>query len=306
MARRIQHLYVEHSGEPAQPLRANAQAIHLVVEFHAQLLGSGHGSAPDQVLYVDGIHERQLGQQHRLFRRAPDADAQHPRRAPACAHGGHGLQHPLHNGVGGVQHGEFALGLRPAAFGRDRDFDCCPAHQFHVHHSRRVVFGVLARARRIGQQGHAQLVVRVEIGAAHAGIHHLLKIKRRAAVRRTLEAHVHAHLDKGVHDAGVLADRPMSLGAHAAVDKDLRNSVLGGVRFFALIGLCQAGDVIHRMVVADVLQRARDASDEIFLADYCHDGSLELSRVMDAREDWQDGSESRDSRSPFLEGLSCA
>jgi len=65
----------------------------------------------------------------------------------------------------------------------------------------------------------------------------------------------------------------------------LRNSVLGGVRFFALIGLCQAGDVIHRMVVADVLQRPCDTSDEIFLANYGHGCFLDfqLSRVMDRR-----------------------
>ncbi len=59
------------------------------------------GSVParNQVLNVDRVHQRLLGQQHRLLRRAADADAQHPRRTPSRAHRRHRLQHPLHNRI---------------------------------------------------------------------------------------------------------------------------------------------------------------------------------------------------------------
>jgi hypothetical protein len=65
----------------------------------------------------------------------------------------------------------------------------------------------------------------------------------------------------------------VSFGAHAAVDEDLRNGIFGRVRLLALVGFGQAGDVVHRVVVADVLQRAGDACDEVFLANDGHEGS---------------------------------
>ncbi len=39
---------------------------------------------------------------------------------------------------------------------------------------------------------------------------------------------VHADLDEGGDDAGVLADGTVAFGAHAGVDEDLRDGVLGG------------------------------------------------------------------------------
>ncbi len=39
MRRRVQHLHIQHRRQPAQSLRANAQPVHLVVEFDAQFLG---------------------------------------------------------------------------------------------------------------------------------------------------------------------------------------------------------------------------------------------------------------------------
>ena len=39
--RRVEHLHIEHSRQPAQSLRADAQAVHLVVKFDAQLFGGG-------------------------------------------------------------------------------------------------------------------------------------------------------------------------------------------------------------------------------------------------------------------------
>src|SRR4249919_3645045 len=84
----------------------------------------------------------------------------------------------------------------------------------------------------------------------------------------------------------------MAFGAHAAVDEDLGNGVFGGVGLLALVGFGEAGDVVHRVVVADVLERAGNAGDEIFLADYGHrisPRSSNPSRVMDAVEGWRIG-----------------
>ena len=265
----VQHFHVQHRGQPAQPLRANAQPVHLVVQLHAHLFGGRDGPAGNQVLNVDRVHQRLFGQQHCLLRRAANADAQHARRTPSRAHRGNGLQHPLHHGVGRVQHGKLALGLRAAALGRHRHVHRRPAHQLHVHHRRRVVFGILPRPRRIGLDGGPQLVVGVQIRAPHAFIRHLLQVELLFS-GRSFKAHIHAHLHKDIHDARVLADGPVALETHAAVDQDLRHCILRGVRLLALIGFGQAGNVIHRVVIADVLQCPRHTRNKIFLPDHGH------------------------------------
>ena len=66
---------------------------------------------------------------------------------------------------------------------------------------------------------------------------------------------LHADLDEGGDDAGVLADGAMAFGAHARVDEDLRDGVLGGVRLLELIGAGEVGDVVDGVVEADVLER---------------------------------------------------
>src|SRR5690606_19109632 len=66
---------------------------------------------------------------------------------------------------------------------------------------------------------------------------------------------------------GVLADRPMAGGAHAAVGEDLRDRVPGGRALLALVGAREVGDVVGRVVVADVLQRGGDGFDQVVLAD---------------------------------------
>jgi hypothetical protein len=47
-------------------------------------------------------------------------------------------------------------------------------HEFVVHHRRRVVARVLAREGRVRHDRRAQGVVGVQVGAAHALVHHLL------------------------------------------------------------------------------------------------------------------------------------
>src|SRR3546814_4540842 len=63
----------------------------------------------------------------------------------------------------------------------------------------------------------------------------------------------------------------MAFGAHPAVGEDLRDRVLGRRALFSLIGIAQRTDIIHRMVVADVLQRIGYGCDHIGFTDYRHE-----------------------------------
>ena len=142
-----------------------------------------------QVLNVDGVHQRLLGQQHGLLRRAADADAENARRAPARAHGGHGLEHPLDNGIRGVEHDELRLGLGASALGRDGDFD----RRRRGTSSTVTTAGVLSLVFLRAPAGSArtlsaQLVVGIEIGAAHAFVHHLLQVDEALRRARTRSA----------------------------------------------------------------------------------------------------------------------
>src|SRR3546814_9087917 len=101
----------------------------------------------------------------------------------------------------------------------------------------------------------------MEIGAAHAFVDDLL------GAAGSVEAAVHAPLDEDGDDAGVLTDRPMPLGAHAAVRQYLRHRILGGGRHLAGIGRAQSADIIHRVEIADILESVGDRLDQIVLAD---------------------------------------
>ena len=257
-------LDVEHGGQAAQTLRADAERVDLVVELDAQLFNLGSRAARFQLRHVDRLHERFLRHEHRLFGGAADADAEHARRAPAGAHGRHGLQHPFDDGIGGIQHREFRLRLGAAALGGDVDLELVARHQLDADHRRRVVLGVLAAEVGFIEHRGAQLVVGIQVGPAHAFVDRVLE--------RILEVETHAHADfqEDVDDARVLADRPVALGAHARVGEDLRDRVLRRRRLLALIGAAQGADVIGGMVVGDELQRVGDALDDVGPADQGH------------------------------------
>ncbi|OIQ77859.1 hypothetical protein GALL_404420 [mine drainage metagenome] len=265
VARPMPDFHVQHRGQPAQALRADAQGVDFLVQLDAQLLVLVARAAGEQGAHVDVVHQGLLGQQHGLLGRAADADAQHAWGTPAGAHGRHGLQHPVHQVVGRVEHGELGLGLRAAALGGHRDVEPVAGNQFHVQHAGGVVARVLALEQRVGENGGAQLVVVVEVALAHALVHGVLQGPGQA-----LEAHIHADLQKHIDDAGVLADGPSAFGAHAAVGEDLRNRVLGGGALFARVGLGEVGDVVGRVVVADELQRRGDAFHQVGLAYHGH------------------------------------
>ena len=138
-------------------------------------------------------------------------------------------------------------------------------------------FVFLRRAFGRAHDRRAQHVVRVQITAAHAFVDHVGD-----AHRGTVPAHVHADLHEHRDDAGVLADRPLAFGAHAAVGQDLRDRVLRGRALFEFVCAAERLDVVERVVVADVLQRIRNALDQVFLFDDGHglalgDGTLVLA-----------------------------
>ncbi len=231
MGRVIQNLDIQHRGQATQPLRTDAQRIHPVANLDAQLFSSVFCAARLELGHVDGLHQRFFRQQHRLLRGAADADAQHPRRTPARAHARQLAQHPLRHIVARIQHGEARLVLRTAALGADAHIHFVAWHQLKMHHRRRIVAGVLARSCRVANDGRTQHILRLQISLAHPGVYHLGN-----TLRRTLPAHLHAHPHKRHHDAGVLAQRPLPLRAHARVGQDLRHRILRRRRLLALIG----------------------------------------------------------------------
>jgi hypothetical protein len=147
------------------------------------------------------------------------------------------------------------------SLGRDVDRDGRARHHLQMQHAGRIVLRVAAGERRIGQDRGAQLVLRMEIGAAHALIDHFLQgpVGFQPAILPPF--------DEDGDDAGILADRPMPLGAHPAVGQDLRDRVLRRRALFGLIGNAQRADIVHRVIVADELQCVGDALDQIGFAD---------------------------------------
>src|SRR5471030_1533093 len=62
----------------------------------------------------------------------------------------------------------------------------------------------------------------------------------------------------------------MTFRAHAAVRQDLRNGFFRGRTLFEFVCAAERLDVVERMVKADVLQRIRNALNQIFLLDDGH------------------------------------
>jgi len=260
---------------PVEAVRDDAELVDFGVELDAELFGVGEGRAGffalKEFVHIDGVHQRLFGHDHGFFGGAADADAEHSRRTPAGSHGGDGLDDPIDYGVGGVEHGELGLGLAAAALGGDGDVDRGACDQLDDDHGGGVVAGVLAGEGRVGEDTGAEEIVWVEPRLACALVDHLLHGHHAVGGGRA-PLDFHANLDEGGDDAGVLADGTMALGAHAGVDEDLRDGVLGGVRLLVLVGACEVGDVIDRVIEADVLQRVGYGTDYVVLLDDGHKG----------------------------------
>ena len=260
----IKDLHVEHGGETAKSLCADAQRVDLVAQFDAQRFDLVLWSARLELCHVDVLHERFLRHEHRLLGRSTDADAEHAWGTPASPHERHRLHDPVHDRITRVEHRKLRFILGAAALRRQLHLDRITGHDLVVHDGRRVVTRVLARERRVGHDRRAQHVVGLQVGASHAFVHHLLDR------HRGVPTHVHADLEKHHHDPGILADRAMPFGAHARVGEDLRDRVFGGRALLLLVGVAQRMDVVQRMKVRDVLERVGDGLDEVRLGDGRH------------------------------------
>ena len=261
----VENLDVEHRREATQTLCADAQCVGGIEDFDAQLFDHVGGSAALELVHVDRLHQRFFRQDHRLFGTAADADAEHARRTPAGTHRRQCLHHPIGDRVRRIQHHEFGLVLRATALGSDLHFDRAAGDQIEMHDGRRVVLGILSRPGGVGNDRSAQRVVGVRIGAPHAFVDHGGQPHRDA-----FPAHVHADLDEGDDDAGILADRSMALGAHARIGENLRDRVLRRRRLLCRVRIGKRLDVVDGVIVGDVLQCVGDAGDEIFLPDSRH------------------------------------
>ena len=147
VARERLYLHVEHGGQAAEALRADAERVDLLVELETHLLEPAARAAGAQLAHVDRLHQRALGHHHRVFGRAADAEPDQPRRTPAGAETLERAQHPFYDVVRWLQRGEARLVLRAAALGRDMDLDRVARDHFDMQHvGRRVVAGVDLRA----------------------------------------------------------------------------------------------------------------------------------------------------------------
>ena len=270
----VDHLHVQHRRQATETLRTDAECIHLFVEFDAQFFQRIGRAALEQLVHIERLHQRFFCHEHGLLGGAADTNAEHAGRAPAGAHGRHGLQHPLHNAVRRVQHDELRFVFGPATLGRYRHLDVAARHQFRMNDCRRVVFGVAAAERRIGNDRGAQFVVRVVVGATNTFVNQLVERQAR------IPTHVHAHLQEHVDDAGVLADGAAPFSAHAGVRQDLRDGVFGRRRLLALVGARQVLEIVRRVVIGNELQRIGDALHEIGFTDDGH-GGLQLRQSVD-------------------------
>ena len=273
----LPHLHIQHRGQPAQPLRADAQGVDLLEQRQAQLLRAIGGPSGLQFLDVDGLHHGFLGERHGLFRRSANADAQNARRTPASAHARHLGEHPVHHGITGIQHRESGLGLAAAALGRHLQGQPVSANQPGLHHRRAVVPGIDPGSVWVRQHRAAQRVVRVQIGPANALVDHFLNAQLR------VPTHLHAHFQEDVDDARVLTDGPLAQGAHARIDQHLAQGRFGRWRFLLAVGFGHGADEIRRMVIGDVLQRVGDALNQMLLLNDCHGRRIPLAAAHDTR-----------------------
>ncbi len=271
VARPVLDLDVEDRRQAAQALRAYAQRVDLVEDLDPQGFDIVGRSPRFQLTHVDRLHQALLGKQHAVLSRAANPDSQHARRAPAGAHLREHFKHPVDDIVAGVHHLELRFVFAAAAFGRNIDRYLVARHHRDSQHAGRVVAGVAAGECRVRKHRGAKFVFRVQVGLAHTFIDDFLE--RQARFQSAFLPPFDHHID----DAGILADRAVALGTHPAVGQDLRDRVLGGRTLFSIVGLTQRADVIHWMIVADILQRIGHAFDKIRFTDCHHIGHCNCS-----------------------------
>ena len=165
---------VKDGRQTAETLCANAECVDLFVQLDTQFFNAVGWAAFNQFVHVYRCHDGFFGEQHGFFGCAADTDAQNAGRTPACAHGRYGFEYPVNDGVGWIEHDHFGFVFGAATFGCDDDFYCITGDHFDVYDGWGVVFGVLAFACRIAQNGGAQQVVRIGVGATYTFVDHFL------------------------------------------------------------------------------------------------------------------------------------
>ena len=254
-------LDVDDGRHAAEALRSDAERIDLLVELDAHRFERIGRAAPQQLHHVDRLVQHFLGEQHRLLRTAADADADHPRRAPATAKAGHRVDDPFDHVAAGIERREARLVFRAAALRGDGQLDRAARHQLDMDDRRRVVARVDPREQRIGDDRGPQRIGLIEIGLADA------RIDQFGKARIGVDPHLHADLGEHDDQAGVLADRPPAERRHLRVDQDLRHRVAGGRALLGLVGGGKMPDIILRMIAGDVLQRVGDGVGDVAAAD---------------------------------------
>ena len=173
MRRVIEHFDVEHGGEAAESLRADAELVDAPIDLEAQLLELDCGSAREQLGDVDRIHQRLLGEQHGLLGAAADADAEHaradtnPRPSPGTTSSTQSATES-----DGFSMANMDLFSDPPPLAATVISTVSPGTN-SVWITAGVLSRVLVRLQgRIGHDGGAQLVVGIEIGAPHALVDH--------------------------------------------------------------------------------------------------------------------------------------
>ena len=149
MGRIIFNLDIQYSGQTTQALRTDTKLVDFFEQLQTQLFNPILSATCLQLVNIDGIHQRLFGQYRGLLGGSTDAQTQHSGWTPAGTHGRHGLEHPVDDTVGRVQHHHLGFVLRTAPFSRDLNIDLVARHHRHMDHRRGVVLGIDSRAGRI-------------------------------------------------------------------------------------------------------------------------------------------------------------
>ena len=264
MGRVIQHLDVQYGGQAAEALRADAECIDAPINFQTQFFEFGCRAARDELIDIDGLHQRFLGQYHGLFGAAADAHPQHAGRAPTGAHVRNALQYPVGHRIRRIQHREHRLVLRSAALRRHGNLECVAECKLRVNHGGCVVARIGTSEGGVGHDGGAQFIVGIEVSAPHAFVDH------RVEVTTHIPAHTHADLDEHHHDARVLTDGTVSFGTQSRVGENLCDGIARRRTLLHRVGAAHRLNEIRGVVVGNVLQGVGNARNDIFFANHGH------------------------------------
>ena len=183
-----------------------------------------------KLVHINVVHQTFFRHEDRLLCRTSNADAQHARRTPSRAHRRHGFEDPVHHRVTWVEHDHFAFILRAAALGGHGDFNGVAWNNLRKDDGWRIVFGVFSQKFGVCDNAGTQRVVRMVVSLANAFVNGVIETAREA-----FPTDVHAHLEKDIDDAGVLANGAVSGGAHFAVRQNLGNRVFGRRALLAFV-----------------------------------------------------------------------